>query len=328
MISDKKYNMKRIILMSVLLVASTTMVQAQLKPEYSKTGKGASPVFSTIASPDIPMSVTFAGEKISFDRLDMAERLDRELTSVIYGQTTTELCFKRANRYFPALAKILKEQGVPQDFLYLAVTESSMDYSAYSSAKAAGMWQLLAGTGRDFGLEVTDEVDERYDPEKSTVAACKYLKSAYKKYGHWPTVAASYNAGMQKISNELSKQKVDNSFDLYLVQETSRYVFRIIAYKLLMESPKRYGYRFSRKNLWQPVDYTTVEVTGPVASWIDWAKGKGLTYAQLREANPWIRSTKLTNAGGKTYRVRIPKQSELYRSKRTYTVYNKEWVVD
>ena len=328
MISDKKYNMKRIILMAVLLVASSTMVQAQLKPEYSKTGKGASPVFSTIASPDIPMSVTFAGEKISFDRLDMAERLDRELTSVIYGQTTTELCFKRANRYFPALAKILKEQGVPLDFLYLAVTESSMDYSAYSSAKAAGMWQLLAGTGRDFGLEVTDEVDERYDPEKSTVAACKYLKSAYKKYGHWPTVAASYNAGMQKISNELSKQKVDNSFDLYLVQETSRYVFRIIAYKLLMESPKRYGYRFSRKNLWQPVDYTTVEVTGPVASWIDWAKGKGLTYAQLREANPWIRSTKLTNAGGKTYRVRIPKQSELYRSKRTYTVYNKEWVVD
>ena len=321
--------MKKIILMAVLLVASTTVAQAQLKREYSKTSTGnSSPVFSTTASPDIPMSINFAGETVSFDRLDMAERLDRELTSIIYGQTTTELCFKRANRYFPALAKILKEQGVPLDFLYLAVTESSMDYSAYSSAKAAGMWQLLAGTGRDFGLEVTDEVDERYDPEKSTVAACKYLKSAYKKYGHWPTVAASYNAGMQKISNELSKQRVDNTFDLYLVQETSRYVFRIMAYKLLMESPKRYGYRFSRKNLWQPVDYTTVDVTGSVASWIDWAKDKGLAYAQLREANPWIRSTKLTNASGKTYKVRIPKQSELYRSKRTYSVYNKDWVID
>ena len=321
--------MKKIILMAVLLVASTTVAQAQLKREYSKTSTGnSSPVFSTTASPDIPMSINFAGETVSFDRLDMAERLDRELTSIIYGQTTTELCFKRANRYFPALAKILKEQGVPLDFLYLAVTESSMDYSAYSSAKAAGMWQLLAGTGRDFGLEVSDEVDERYDPEKSTVAACKYLKSAYKKYGHWPTVAASYNAGMQKISNELSKQRVDNSFDLYLVQETSRYVFRIMAYKLLMESPKRYGYRFSRKNLWQPVDYTTVDVTGSVASWIDWAKDKGLTYAQLREANPWIRSTKLTNASGKTYKVRIPKQSELYRSKRTFSVYNKDWVID
>ena len=266
-------------------------------------------MFGVTASPDIPMSVTFAGEKVSFDRLDMAERLDRELTGIIYGQTTTELCFKRANRYFPALAKILKEQGVPLDFLYLAVTESSMDYNAYSSAKAAGTWQLLAGTARDYGLEVTDEVDERFDPEKSTVAA-------------------SYNAGMQRITNELSKQQVSSSFDLYLVQETSRYVFRIIAYKLLMESPKRYGYRFSRKNLWQPVDYTTVEVTGSVASWIDWAKGKGITYAQLREANPWIRSTKLTNSGGKTYKVRVPKQSELYRSKRSYTVYNKDWVID
>ena len=319
--------MKRIILMACLLVMTAVMAQAQLKREYGKT-TSSSPVFGVTASPDIPMTVNFAGETVNFDRLDMAERLDRELTGIIYGQTTTELCFKRANRYFPALAKILKEQGIPLDFLYLAVTESSMDYNAYSSAKAAGMWQLLAGTGRDFGLEVGDEVDERYDPEKSTVAACKYLKAAYKKYGHWPTVAASYNAGMQKLSGELSKQKVDNSFDLYLVQETSRYVFRIIAYKLVMESPKRYGYRFSRKNLWQPVAYTTVDVTGSVASWIDWAKSKGITYAQLREANPWIRSTKLTNASGKTYKVRIPKSSELYRSKRTFTAYNKDWVID
>ena len=312
-----------------MLLAYTITAHAQLKREYSKAATGsASPVFSTTASPDIPSSVTFAGEKVSFDRLDMAERLDRELTGIIYGQTTTELCFKRANRYFPALSKILKEQGVPLDFLYLAVTESSMDHNAYSSAKAAGTWQLLAGTARDYGLEVSDEVDERFDPEKSTVAACKYLKSAYKKYGHWPTVAASYNAGMQRLTSELTKQGVDNSFDLYLVQETSRYVFRIIAYKLVMENPKRYGYRFSRKNLWQPVAYTTVDVNGAVPSWVDWAKAKGITYAQLREANPWIRSTKLTNAGGKTYKVRVPKQSELYRSKRTFTVYNKDWVVD
>ena len=322
--------MKKIILMAALLMVNSLAGQAQLKKEYSKpsTSGNSSVVFSPTASPDIPMSVTFAGEKVSFDRLDMAERLDRELTGIIYGQTTTELCFKRANRYFPALAKILKDQGVPLDFLYLAVTESSMDYNAYSSAKAAGMWQLLAGTARDYGLEVSDEVDERFDPEKSTVAACKYLKSAYKKYGHWPTVAASYNAGMQRLSNELSKQQVTNSFDLYLVQETSRYVFRIIAYKLVMEAPKRYGYRLSRKHLYQPVDYTTVDVSGSVASWVTWAKEKGITYAQLREANPWIRATKLTNASGKTYKVRVPKQSELYRSKRTFTAYNKDWVVD
>ena len=269
--------------MLVVAVAVTSvMSNAQLKREYSKQ-EAAAPVFGVTASPDIPSSVTFAGEKVSFDRLDMAERLDRELTGIIYGQTATELCFKRANRYFPALAKILKDQGVPLDFLYLAVTESSMDYNAYSSAKAAGLWQLLAGTARDYGLEVGDDVDERYDPEKSTVAACKYLKAAYKKYGHWPTVAASYNAGMQRISSEMSKQQVDNSFDLYLVQETSRYVFRIIAYKLVMESPKRYGYRFSRKNLWQPVAYTTVDVTGSVANWVDWAKARGMT-GDLRTA--------------------------------------------
>lgn len=319
--------MRRIFLLVVAVAVTSVMSNAQLKREYSKQ-EAAAPVFGVTASPDIPSSVTFAGEKVSFDRLDMAERLDRELTGIIYGQTTTELCFKRANRYFPALAKILKDQGVPLDFLYLAVTESSMDYNAYSSAKAAGLWQLLAGTARDYGLEVGDDVDERFDPEKSTVAACKYLKAAYKKYGHWPTVAASYNAGMQRISSEMSKQQVDNSFDLYLVQETSRYVFRIIAYKLVMESPKRYGYRFSRKNLWQPVAYTTVDVTGSVANWVDWAKARGISYAQLREANPWIRSAKLTNSSGKTYKVRIPKQSDLYRSKRSFTVYNKDWVID
>lgn len=320
--------MKQIILVLTVLAAITC--QAQLKPEYqASASKGAaSAVFNVTANPDIPPSITFAGEKVDFDRLDMAERLDRELTSIIYGQTSTLLCFKRANRYFPALAKILKEQNVPLDFLYLACTESTMDPLAYSSAHAAGLWQLLAATGRQYGLEVTDEVDERYDPERSTVAACKYLKAAYSKYGNWPTVAASYNAGMGKISGELSKQGVDSSFDLQLVSETSRYVFRIIAFKLIFENPKRYGYRLRTKQLYQPVNCKTVEVTSSVASWVSWAKQQGITYTQLREANPWIRSTKLTNTSGKTYKVRVPLNSELYRSKRKFTAYSKNWVVD
>ena len=320
--------MKQIIIVFTALAALTC--QAQLKPEYQTSANqgAASAVFNVTANPDIPSSITFAGEKVDFDRLDMAERLDRELTSIIYGQTSTLLCFKRANRYFPALAKILKEQNVPLDFIYLACTESTMDPLAYSSAHAAGLWQLLAATGKQYGLEVTDEVDERYDPERSTVAACKYLKSAYSKYGNWPTVAASYNAGMGKISNELSKQGVNNSFDLQLVSETSRYVFRIIAFKMIFENPKRYGYRLRTKQLYQPVNYKTVEVTSSVASWVSWAKQQGITYAQLREANPWIRSTKLTNTSGKTYKVRIPLNNELYRSKRKFTAYSKSWVVD
>ena len=302
--------MKKVIAMAVLVMAGAIVAQAQLKREYSNMGS-TSPVFSVTASPDIPASVTFAGEKVP--------TLEEALA-----------VFPRAGIFLNIHCKTGDAAPEVADLLWRTgrLAQGTMDYNAYSSAKAAGIWQLLAGTARDYGLEVNDEVDERFDPEKSTVAACKYLKAAYKKYGHWPTVAASYNAGMQRLTNELSKQKVDNSFDLYLVQETSRYVFRIIAYKLVMENPKRYGYRLSRQHLYQPVGYTVVDVTGPVASWIDWAKGKGITYAQLREANPWIRSTKLTNAGGKTYKVRVPKQGDLYRSKRTFTTYNKDWVID
>lgn len=268
-----------------------------------------SPFGATIA-PDVPKTITFAGEKLDLSRADLYERLDRELTSVVYGQTTSLLIFKRANRYFPALERILKEQNIPRDFLYLAVTESSLEYNAYSSAKAAGMWQMLAATAQQYGLTVNDEVDERYDPELETVAACKYLRAAYNKYGNWPTVAASYNAGMQRISNELSKQGVTMSLDLFLNKETSRYVFRILAYKLLMENPQHYGYRLRPDQLWQPFEYTEETVSGSVPDWPSWARQRGITYLELREYNPWIRATKLTNGGGKTYTVRIHKKAK------------------
>lgn len=267
----------------------------------------AQSLYNPTIAPDVPGEMTFCGKTVKFDRPDMYERLDRELISVIYGQTMTTLIIKRSNRYFPVLEKILAQQGVPRDFLYLAVTESSLEYNAYSSAKAAGMWQLLAGTAQQYGLEVSDDVDERYDPEKSAVAACKYLKAAYAKYGDWPSVAASYNAGMGRISSELSKQGVSRSFDLYLNKETSRYVFRILAYKLVLEDPAKYGYHIRRDQLYKPLAYREETVSTSVASWVDWARSRGLTYFQLREANPWIRSTKLTNTRGKTYTVRIPK---------------------
>ena len=299
--------MNKTILMAALLILTSATMNAQLKREYSKPSNTASPVFSTTASPDIPTSVTFAGEKVSFDRLDMAERLDRELTGIIYGQTTTELCFKRANRYFPSLAKILKEQGVPLDFLYLAVTESSMDYNAYSSAKAAGMWQLLAGTARDYGLEVSDEVDERYDPEKATVAACKYLKAAYKKYGHWPTVAASYNAGQGGISRRREAQKQKSALELWLPEETARYMFRLLAVKMFFENPAAFGFNVPMSERYpyiEPKDVLTVNYAIP--SLVDFALEHGTTYARLKEANLWLRDEKLTNKGNKTYQVIIP----------------------
>lgn len=282
----------------------------------------------TITSPELPMSMTFCGDKVSFDRIDMAERLDRELTGTIYGQTLTTTIIKRANRYFPRLIEILKENNMPEDLIYLAVAESSLDINALSPAKAAGIWQFMASTGKQYGLEINDDVDERYDIEKETVAACKYLRGAYSKYGNWATVCASYNAGTGRISSELSSQQVSNSFDLRLVSETSRYVFRIMAYKLFLENPKRYGYRLHANQLYQPIEYDVVNVNSPVANWVTWAKEHNITYAQLRDANPWIRSTKLPNASGKVYKVKVPKHDSLYRTSAGNRVYNRNWVVD
>lgn len=278
--------------------------------------------------PDVPATITFAGQRIDLDRVDLAERLDRELTAIVYGQTSMLLCLKRANRYFGALESILRDQGVPVDFLYLACTESVLDPEAYSTAKAAGTWQLLAETARQYGLEVNDDVDERYDPERSAVAACRFLKAAYAKYGDWPTAAASYNAGMGRISGELAKQEQQSALDLRLNKETSRYFFRILAYKLIMENPAQYGYRLHRHQLYQPIRCTEVEVSGPIDSWVAWARQHGITLAQLREANPWIRNTKLTNTAGRTYRVRVPVRDDLYRSSRRTIVHNPKWVAD
>lgn len=283
-------------------------------------------IAQTVINPEIPLSMQFCGQNINLDRVDMFERLDRELTSMVYGHGNTMLTIKRANKYFPAMAKILKDNGVPEDVLYLACVESYLNHRAVSPAKAAGMWQFLADTGRQYGLEVNDEVDERYDYEKATLAACKYLKSAYKKYGDWPTVMASYNAGQGRISSELSKQLAKKSFDLWLNDETSRYVFRIMATKMIMDNPSAYGFHLTADQLYQPLEYTEVEVNGPVADWAQWAVNHGITYAQLREENAWIRSKSLTNKSGKKYTVRVPTKKSLTRSTQEKHTFNKNWI--
>ena len=170
------------------------------------------------------------------------------------------LTIKRANRYFPVMATILKRNGVPLDVLYLACVESMLNPRAYSPAIAAGIWQFIASTAKQYGLEVNDEVDERYNLEKATAAACRYLKKAYEKYGDWPTVFASYNGGMTRISKELEAQGVENAFDLYLTDETTRYPHRIMAMKAIMENPSAYGFHLSDRQLYQP---TRLSPTGP-----------------------------------------------------------------
>lgn len=281
--------------------------------------------FSDVYSPDVPASVKICGETVPLERVDMYEAFDRELTSIVYTHGTTLLILKRANRFFPELQRILRDNGVPDDMLYLACVESSLNPRAYSPAKAAGFWQFIPSTAREYGLEVNDEVDERYNIEKATAAACRYLKSSYRRFGNWPSVMAAYNGGNARITGELDRQGQDTSLDLYLTEETTRYPYRIMAMKTVLENPSRYGFHLRSDQLYQPRRFREVNVNGPVADWPRWAASHGISYAILRDLNPWIRAKKLTNRNGKTYKVRIPEPGSLNRSTAGTTTFNPDW---
>lgn len=300
---------------------SSPEAEAAPAPSHGK----AQPEFSDIYNPRIPESMTFCGKKIDFDRTDKYERLDRELTSLAYTHGNTLLIIKRANRFFPIMAPILKANGIPSDFLYLACVESTLNQRAYSPAKAAGIWQFIPSTAKQYGLEVSDEVDERYNLEKATAAACRYFKNGYSRYGDWTSVMSSFNGGLARISNELEAQGQDNSLDLYLAEETTRYPYRIMALKIIMENPSDYGFHIADNQLYQPRKYKTVTVDGPVESWPEWAAEHGISYSTLREENPWIRAKSLTNKSGKTYKVNIPLSESLSRKKAGTTTYNSAW---
>ena len=279
--------------------------------------------------PDVPQAMTFAGEKIDLTRYDMYERIERELTTACYMHATTMLTIKRANRYMPTIIPILEREKIPTDFVYLVAIESAFNPLAKSPAKAAGMWQFMPTTGREYGLEVNDDIDERYNLEKATVAACKYLREAYEKYGSWVDAAASYNAGMQRVARERERQGVKSSLDMHLVDETARYIFRILATKLVFENPAKYGFKIKAKQLYQPIRTKSVEVTSTIDDLASWAQKQGITYRQLKDFNPWMRSQKLPDKSGKLYKIAIPiKEDMYYNDKRKYVTYNPNWVID
>jgi hypothetical protein len=278
--------------------------------------------------PSVPDKITFAGQAIDLLRYDHRERMDRELMSFTYMHSTTMLMVKRANRYFPVIEPILKANGLPDDFKYLAVIESNLNPLAKSPAGAAGLWQFMPATGREFGLEVNSNIDERYHIEKETKAACKYLKDAYQKYGNWLCVAAAYNAGQGRISTQLQKQMVDQAVDLWLVEETSRYMFRLLAAKAVISNPQQYGFLLKREHLYPPIPYTEVTVTTGIGNLAQFAKDKGITYAQLKDANPWLRDTSLMNKSGRTYILKIPTQAGMHYNPKKTVPHNKNWVIN
>lgn len=272
----------------------------------NKTVSGQLP--QVVKSISLDKEFSFAGELVPMDNFDVKERLDRELLRDAYWHSSTVLSIKRANRYFPVIEKILAEEGIPEDMKYLAVAESSLS-NAVSPAGAKGVWQFMKGTGKQYGLEINSEVDERYHLEKSTYAACKYLKSLKKKFGNWTMAAAAYNVGGGKLTKESKVQRSNFYYDLNLNQETARYIFRILAIKEIMNEPEAFGFYIEESDKYQPLDqYDSLEITGAIANWGDYAKKYGTSYRMLKVYNPWLITSSLANKSKKTYIVKLPKQ--------------------
>lgn len=261
----------------------------------------------TVYGVEVPGKVNFAGEPVPVDLFDVKESLDRELLSNTYFHSQTIRLIKLANRYFPVIEPILKQNLIPDDFKYLAVAESGLT-QAVSPARAVGFWQLLKGTAQENGLEVGKEVDERYHIAKSTQAACNYLISSYQKYGNWSMTAASYNAGRRGMNEQIGRQKKENYYDLLLNEETARYLYRVVAFKLIFENPSVYGFNIPENELYPRIPTHTVLVDSTVADFADFAASYDTNYKILKFLNPWLRDTKLTITGGKTYEIILPEK--------------------
>ncbi len=262
----------------------------------------------------IPDKMDFAGEDVTLDIFYVREGLDKELLVNTYWHSNTIQLLKRAARYFPVIEPILKKNGVPDDFKYLALIESGLA-NVVSPSNACGFWQFLDKTAKQYGLEVTEQVDERYHIAKSTEAACKYLKAANAQYKNWTMAAASYNAGQGRISREWERQKTNNYYDLYLNAETTRYVYRILAVKLICENPARYGFYLRNKDLYPQIPTYSLSIDTNITDLINFAAQNKINYRVLKEFNPWLRSDQLKVLPGKSYRIDLPEKNSLNYSK-------------
>lgn len=279
----------------------TAMVLEKSDPE-SKDGNNEGYRITAI---EIPEDLNFAGEPVPFDDPEVLERVDREFLVNTYWQSNALLLMKRANKYFPIIEPILKKNGIPDDFKYLALAESGLQ-NVVSPAGATGFWQIMRATGREYGLEVNSNVDERYHIEKSTEVACRYLKKSKERFGSWTLAAAAYNAGAGGIRKYMGIQKVDGYYDLLLGEETGRYVFRILAIKEILSDPEKYGFHLEKDDMYTAVPTFNVEVDEPVANFADFAKEYDINYKILKRHNPWLREPHLNNASKKKYTIEVP----------------------
>lgn len=303
---------KRILIAVVSLIIIVVVVKLFVFSNYSiKVSKSdaayfdASKRFYKTFTVKIPERLDFAGEQVPIDKFYVCEGLDRELLVNTFWHSNSILMFKRAYRFMPILDSILKANNVPTDFKYVVMIESGFE-NVTSPAGASGFWQFMNATGKQYGLEINAEIDERYHVEKATVAACKYLKAAYARFNNWTLAAASYNMGTDGVSEALKTQRATNYYDLYLNKETQRYVYRILALKLIYQAPVAYGFYLRNIDLYPPIPTYSVKVDSSVANWCDFAIKNKSNYRILKELNPWILKYTLTNKERKTYNVKLP----------------------
>jgi len=278
---------------------------------FSGNGPDDKPVTRPIqvATPFVlPDEMTFAGEKVPLQNFDTRESLDKEILVNAYWHSRTLLVLKKSKRYFATIEPVLKKYGIPEDFKYIPLAESGFE-NTVSPAGACGVWQLLEGTGKEYGLEVNKEVDERYHLEKATEVACKFFLESYNLYKNWTLAAASYNVGRKGIDYQISRQKVSNYYDLLLNEETARYVFRILAFKLIAENPQQFGFQLDEDDYYPTLPMTELKVDTGISDIALFAGQYGINYKLLKLFNPWLRENYLTNTEKKTYIIRIPEGS-------------------
>ena len=298
-----------------LLFLVSTLIFAVQRSDALDTGFGTAeePLNATkkvapeykISAIEIPENLNFAGERVPQEDPEIMERIDREFLVNTYWQSNALLLMKRAHKYFPVIEPILTKYGVPDDFKYLAVAESGLQ-NVVSPAGATGVWQIMRATGREYGLEVNTNVDERYHLEKATEVACRYLRKYKDKFGSWTLAAAAYNAGAGGVNKQLTLQQADNYYDLLLGQETGRYIFRILAIKEILSNPDIYGFEIADEDLYNAIPTFSVEVDNPIGNFADFASEYGINYKILKRHNPWLREPHLNNKSGKKYFIAIP----------------------
>ena len=263
-----------------------------------------------IVSPIVPSYLEFAGERIPTENFEVFERMDREFISNTYLHSATVLALKRSTRWFPVIEPILKKNNIPDDFKYLCVAESNME-NVVSPAGATGFWQFMKEAGEKYGLEINSQIDERYNIEKSTEAACKYLIDSYSMFGSWTLSAASYNMGQNGITLQVERQKSKNYFNLVLNSETSRFVARIVSLKYILQSPETYGYDIKADEKYKPLEFYEIKLDSSVSDFADYAKSLGINYFILKMYNPWLRENYLNNKTNQIYMIKLPEEGSI-----------------